>query len=89
MATIRLFTIPHCKYCVVAKHWMRTHGCEYDELDVTASVDHLREWRALTGGGGVPVLAHGEDIIIGFSEERWAQMLECCRNTSEVESEIV
>lgn len=84
MAKIRLFTVPNCEYCVVAKSWMRTQGCEYDELDITADVSHLREWRKLTGGEGVPVLAHGNEITIGFNPERWAQMVDCCRHTTEV-----
>jgi hypothetical protein len=45
----------------------------------------LREWRALTGGVGVPVIAHGKDFVIGFNPERLAMMLDCCKHTMEVD----
>jgi len=54
-------------------------------LDITSSVDLLREWRDLSGGAGVPVLAHGRDLVIGFSPERYAQFLTSCRHTTAVE----
>jgi hypothetical protein len=48
-------------------------------------VQLLREWRALTGGAGVPTIAHGKDFMVGFSPERLAQLVDCCAHSSEVE----
>ncbi len=45
----------------------------------------MREWRALTGGVGVPVIAYGKDFVIGFNPERLEMMLESCKNTTEVD----
>lgn len=39
----------------------------------------------MSGGVGVPVIAHGKDIIIGFNTKRLEELLECCRNTTAVE----
>ncbi|NIR43737.1 MAG: hypothetical protein GWN99_07225 [Gemmatimonadetes bacterium] len=64
---------------------MRDHGCEFEEADITKDVEGLREWRDLTGGVGVPVIAHGKDFVIGFSPERLEMMLECCEHTTEVQ----
>ena len=44
------------------------------------------EWRALSGGVGVPVIAHGNDFMIGFSRERLEQFVECCEHTTPVEA---
>lgn len=49
----------------------------------------LREWRALTDGAGVPTLAHGNDIVVGFSPERYAQVLDCCAHTTDVDAEAL
>ena len=49
----------------------------------------LREWRALTGGAGVPTLAHGNDIIIGFNAERYAALRHCCEYTSDVDADAL
>ncbi len=45
----------------------------------------LREWRALTGGAGVPTIAHGNDFIVGFNAERWEQLLDCHAHSSPVD----
>jgi glutaredoxin len=69
----------------VAKDWLTEHGCEFEEADITKDVFQLREWRDLTGGVGVPVIAHGKDFVIGFSAERLEMMLESCQKTNAVE----
>jgi hypothetical protein len=52
-------------------------------------VQVLREWRELSGGVGVPVLAHGKDLVIGFSPERCHDFLTSCRQTTSIDgSEI-
>lgn len=48
-------------------------------------MEHLREWRALTGGAGVPALAHGQDLVVGFQAERYAQLLDSCEHSSDVD----
>jgi glutaredoxin len=89
MTQIRLFTKPGCPYCTQAKDWLDRHGCPFDTLDITKNVQVLREWRELSGGVGVPVLAHGRDLVIGFSAERYAQFLTSCRHTTAVEPQEV
>jgi glutaredoxin 3 len=82
MAEIRVFTTPTCTYCHKVKGWLNEQGCEYTELDITKNVAALREWRSLSGGIGVPVTAHGKDLIIGFDPERLARMKACVENSS-------
>lgn len=88
MAGIEVYTMPGCTYCTMTKAWLEERECEYDELDITTDVEHLRAWRSLSGGAGVPVVAHGKDLIIGYNEERLSQLLDCCHHTSEVPAEI-
>jgi glutaredoxin len=85
MADIRLFTKAGCPYCVDAKEWLQQHGCPFEVLEITQNVHVLREWRELSGGVGVPVLAHGKDLVIGFSPERYAEFLTSCRHTTTVD----
>ena len=69
----------------MVKDWLTEHGCDFEEADITKDVFQLREWRALTGGVGVPVVAHGKDFVIGFSPERLEMMLDCFEHTSPVD----
>lgn len=85
MAEIRVFTTPTCSYCHKVKAWLTQQGCGFTELDITKDVQALREWRALSGGIGVPVTAHGKDLIIGFDPGRLAQMKACAENTGKVD----
>lgn len=82
MAEIRVFTTPTCSYCHKVKAWLREQGCEFQELDITKDVQALREWRALSGGIGVPVTAYGKDLIIGFDPNRLSQLKECAENST-------
>jgi glutaredoxin len=86
MPDIRLFTKPGCPYCVDAKEWLDRNGCDYDPLDITKDVKVLREWRELSGGVGVPVLAHGKDLVVGFSPERYSEFLTSCQRTTKVDA---
>lgn len=85
MAKIKVYTTPTCPWCKVAKDWLTEHGCEFEEADITKDVHQLREWRELTGGAGVPVVAHGKDFVVGFSEERFQMLLDCCERSSPVD----
>lgn len=85
MAQIKVYTTPTCPYCNLAKDWLREHGCEFEEADITKDVFELREWRELTGGVGVPVIAHGKEFVIGFSPERLEMLLECCQHCTPVD----
>jgi glutaredoxin len=85
MAEIRVFTTPTCSYCHKLKAWFNEQGCEFTELDITKDVEALREWRALSGGVGVPVTAHGNDLVIGFDTARLSQLKACSENTGEVD----
>jgi alkyl hydroperoxide reductase subunit F len=89
MAEIRLFTKPGCSYCVEAKEWLQQNGCPFEALEITQDVHVLREWRELSGGVGVPVLAHGKDLVIGFSPERYSEFLTSCRHTTRVDGSEV
>ena len=84
MAEIRLFTKHGCPYCVAAQEWLGEHECDFEVLEITQNVQVLREWRELSGGVGVPVLAHGKDLVIGFSPERYGDFLTSCRHTTSI-----
>ena len=85
MAEIRLFTTPTCAYCQKVKDWFSQQNCPYTELDITRDVEALREWRALSGGVGVPVVSHGKDLVIGFDPDRLARLKACSEQTGIVD----
>lgn len=85
MSVLRVFTTPDCPHCARAKEWLREHECDFEELDITEDVEHLREWRRISGGEAVPVIAYGEDLVIGFNAHRLEGFVDSCRNSTPVE----
>jgi glutaredoxin len=85
MAELRVFTTPTCSYCHKLKAWLNEQECDFTELDITKDVQALREWRAISGGVGVPVTAHGKEIVVGFDPGRLSQMKACSENTTQVD----
>lgn len=85
MAGIRIFTVPTCEHCRDAKAWLRERGCDFEELDITDDVAALREWRELSGGAGVPVIAHGKDFMVGFEPDRLGRLVSCRDRSTDVD----
>ncbi len=54
-------------------------------MDITKDVQALREWREISGGAGVPVVAHGTDVVIGFNEHRLAELVKSCDQMTSAE----
>lgn len=81
----QVFTMPTCRYCQLVKEWLTTHGCPFEERVITKDVEALREWRRISGGEGVPVVAFGRDIVIGFDEDRLHRFVNSCRQSTPVD----
>ncbi len=53
------------------KEFLSQHAVAYTDFDVTKDKAALEQMRKLTQGGlSVPVIHIGEEIIVGFDEER-------------------
>jgi glutaredoxin 3 len=68
---VAIYSTPTCPYCKKAKEFLSQKGVAYTDYDVTTDKNALEEMRKLTQGGlSVPVIHIGEEIIVGFDEER-------------------
>lgn len=86
---LTVYTSTKCMYCRQVKEWLTERGCEYDERVINKDVEALREWRSLTGGVGVPVVAFGKDFVIGYNKNRLQELLQCSRTTTPVDEEML
>lgn len=70
-----MYATSWCPYCAKARRFFASHGIpytEYDiELDSRAHVEYQR-----VGGGGVPIILVGEQVVHGFDERRLRRALE-------------
>ncbi len=72
---ITLYSTSWCGYCEKTRTFFDTHGIQYTELDIEKSTAGYEGHKKL-GGGGIPVTVIGEDVIRGYSEERFRGMLQ-------------
>lgn len=69
-AEVTIYTTPTCPWCHKAKAWFRDKKIRYREVDVTSDRNGLDEMVKLSGQTGVPVIIVGEEVIVGFNQNR-------------------
>ena len=73
--TVSIYTTPTCHFCHAAKEFFKTNNIAYNEYDVSVDTAKRSEMVDMTGQLGVPVIAIGEDLIVGFREDKVRELL--------------
>lgn len=73
--TVTIYSTPVCHFCHAAKDFFKENNVEYTEYDVAADTEKRAEMIDMTGQMGVPVIAIGDDVIIGFDEPKLKELL--------------
>jgi mycoredoxin len=69
-----MYATSWCGYCRRAREFFAVHKIPYVEHDVERDKGASRQHRKL-GGGGVPTIVVGGQVVRGFSEPRLTQLL--------------
>ena len=75
MPSIVIYSTPTCPFCVMAKNFFKKHNVSYAEKDVSSDQEAAQEMVKKSGQMGVPVIEIDEKIIIGFDQEKIAELL--------------
>ncbi len=67
---IRLFVKPYCGWCHKARHWLDSHGVEYETVDVMSDEAAYDEMIRLSGQELAPVLDVDGRILADFGPEQ-------------------
>lgn len=73
--SVSIYSTPVCHFCVAAKEFFKENKVEYTEHDVSTDATKREEMIEMTGQMGVPVIQIGEDVIIGFDEDKVKELL--------------
>lgn len=84
METLKIYTTPTCPYCTMAKEYLKHRGIEYKEYNVAKDRQALQEMIRLTGRRSVPVIACGQDVMVGFDPSRLDQLTNCAKQQTSV-----
>ena len=72
---IILYATPDCPHCAAARSALRAAGRSFEEFDPSTSTETLRELLSFTGSAVVPTTVVGGRALVGFDEDRLAEML--------------
>lgn len=75
MKMVEIYSTPTCHYCHLAKDWMDSHKIAYTNYDVSTDTAKREEMMDMTGQLGVPVIKIGNDVIIGFDQDKIKDLL--------------
>lgn len=70
-----VYSTPTCMYCKMAKEYFTENGVTYTEHDVSTDEAARKEMMDKTGQMGVPVIDVDGEVVIGFDQERLAELL--------------
>lgn len=73
--TVTIYSTPTCHFCAAAKSFFKEHNVAYTEIDVASDIEKRKEMIEMTGQMGVPVITIGEDILVGFDENKLKEIL--------------
>ncbi len=73
--TVTIYSTPTCHFCQLAKAFLKDHGVAYTDYDVASDLEKRQEMVHRSGQMGVPVIFIGDEMIIGFDQERISSML--------------
>lgn len=70
-----IYSSPNCVHCNHAKEFFKENNIEYTEYDVTQNQEKRQEMVEQSGQMGVPVIYVGDELVVGFDQERLSQLL--------------
>ncbi len=73
--TVTIYSTPTCHFCHMAKDFFTAHNVAFTDYDVQADLAKRQEMVQKSGQMGVPVIFVGDEMIIGFDQERIASTL--------------
>ena len=72
---VTMYTTPTCHFCHMAKDFFKEKGVTFTDYNVAQDLEKRQEMIQKSGQMGVPVIFVGDEMIIGFDQERLALAL--------------
>ncbi|MFA6408331.1 MAG: glutaredoxin domain-containing protein [Candidatus Paceibacterota bacterium] len=72
---VTIYSTPTCHFCQIAKDLLKEKGITYTDYDVAHDLEKRQEMIQKSGQMGVPVIFVGEEMIVGFDQERLVSAL--------------
>jgi len=73
--TVTIYSTPTCHFCQMTKDFLKDKGVDYTEYNVASDLEKRQEMIQKSGQMGVPVIFVGNEMIVGFDQEKLASTL--------------
>lgn len=72
---VLIYSTPTCHFCHAAKDFFTANNVAFQDFNVATDLEKRKEMVDMTGQMGVPVIRIGDDVIVGFDEEKIKELL--------------
>jgi len=72
---VTIYSTPTCHFCQMTKDFLKEKGIGYTDYDVAHDLEKRQEMIQKSGQMGVPVIFVGDEMIVGFDQERLVSSL--------------
>ncbi len=72
---IKVYSTPSCPWCIKTKEFLIKNKIKFEDIDVSRDVKAAQEMVKKSGQMGVPVIETGNEIIVGFDEDKLKKAL--------------
>jgi glutaredoxin-like YruB-family protein len=73
--SVTVYSTPTCPYCVMAKDYFTSKGVSFEDVDVSRDRARAMEMVQKSGQMGVPVIAIGDEVVVGFQPALFDELL--------------
>jgi glutaredoxin 3 len=73
--TVTIYSTPTCHFCQMTKDFLTEKGIGYTDYNVATDLEKRQEMIQKSGQMGVPVIFVGDEMIIGFDQEKLVSTL--------------
>ncbi len=70
-----MYSTPTCHFCNLAKDFFDANKIKYEVYNVSADLEKRKEMIERSGQMGVPVIYIGDEMVVGFDEEKIRGMM--------------
>lgn len=79
--SVELYVGAHCPWCTKAEQYLKQHGIQFREIDVSQDANAAAELQRRSGRTGVPQLNIGGTWIVGFDRPQIDKLLNISPNS--------
>ena len=72
---VTIYSTPTCHFCHAAKDFFTEHGVKFTDYNVASDLEKRKEMIDKSKQMGVPVIYVGDELIVGFDENKLRGLL--------------